>query len=346
MNKIILVLMLLISPIHPAYAQTLENGFLTVYEGFFGFSGRLTGNIDTIGGTLQLNPVGFAFYSASFLATELLGPGTYARTHNNTTGGTISRTGTIPAGKTGAYFVISIDGNEYQIFNAWSVSADGLSYKNYNIGTNKAIGGTLNGNRLYTSFSFPAPPPPSLDLTVNMVGGLDQECNEAGGSTITANTAVVTDGGAILDRVEWWLDGVYQGDGSSKSLFIPLGGSSIDVIAYATDGVTSDAEVLPVTITDTLQPSLDIFFIDSSGNEVTTVQLGDYAIRFNVSDVCDPFPVVSGSAKPVMEVFDGDIITINSSIDVVLPTTAIEVTATAADVSGRSTVAQKVLIIQ
>ena len=343
--KRIIILALAVVLTHSAYAQPLD-GSLQITGGFIGSSATMTGNIDTPAGTLQIDPSTIWGAPATFLAQELLGPGTFTRTHNTTTGGAITRTGTIPPGKTGAYFVIASNGNEYQIFNAWNVSANELNYSVYNITANKVIGGTLDGKRLVTSFTIPAPPAPALSLTTDVVGGIYQECNETGGTTITVHSTVEASGGAVLDRIEWWLDGTYQGNGTSKSLFIPLGVASVEAIAYATDGVTDNSEVFSITIADTLRPLLDIIFINSSGDQVTTAQLGDYTIRFDVSDVCDPAPVASGSAKPVMEVFDGDTITINSSTDVLLPTTAVEVTATAVDASGRNTVAQKVLIIQ
>ena len=340
----ILALILFSLVTHSAYAKPLD-GLLIAHNGIFGSSARITGFISTITDDIQINSTSIYGVSATFLVTELLGPGTYTRTHNITTGGSITRTGTIPVGKTGAYFVIAHNGNEYQIFNAWTVSTDESNYNNYNIATNKAIGGNLDGTRLQTRFSTTAGAP-FLDLTINVVGGPNQNCSETGGSTITANADIFSDD-VILDRVEWWLDGIYQGNGTSKSFFVPVGSVSIEAIAYATDGVTSGSYSIAVRVFDSSGPTLDILFIDGSGNVVTTAQPGDYTIRFNVSDACDPDPaVISASAKPVMEIIDGDIISIDSSNDVRLPTTAVEVTATAADASGNNTIVQAILTLQ
>ena len=277
--------------------------------------------------------------AATFLTTELLGPGTYTRTHNLSTGGSITRTETIPAGKTGAYYVIAHNGNEYQVFNAWTVSADGLSYDAFKIQGDELVTGPLAGSRLFSSFTIP-----DLALSVDIVGGTEQECNGTGGNNVTANATVA--GGLTLDRIEWRLDGVYQGDGASIVLFIPLGGATVEATAIAADGVTTEQQSTFVNVTDTTSPALAIEFLDSSGVPVTSAAPGDYVISINTMDICDPAPATSSSAKPVMEVFDGDTITINSSNDVGLPTSAVEVSTTATDISGNSITSNAVLTIQ
>ena len=94
-------------------------------------------------------------------------------------------------------------------------------------------------------------------------------------------------------------------------------------------------------------PVVDITFIDRNGQEVSSASLGAVEVRLNATDVCDEAPTVSGTATPVMEVVDGDIIKINRmQDDIHIPTTAIEVRATGRESSGNVSSAMKTLLIE
>jgi len=329
----------------PGYAQPLS-GTLRITGGIIGSSGAISGDVDPPGNIIRIDPTTIYGAASTFLVAELLAPGTYTRTFDLSSGGTVTRTATVPTGKLGAYFVISSAGFEYQLFNAWTVSADGLSFTTYNIPGNTFIGGKLDGKHGITDFTIPAPPEPGFSESIDVTGGFVQECAEHGGTTVDANVTVVPIGGAVLDRVEWYLDDVYQGTGSSRSVFIPLGLHDLRAVAIATNSATSASASATVQVRDTTAPTLNIVFLDASSQSVTSAGMGSYRIHYDVQDVCDAAPSASGSAKPVMEAFDGDSIVVNPGPDVILPTTAVEVTATAIDASGNKRVAQSVLTIQ
>jgi hypothetical protein len=69
-------------------------------------------------------------------------------------------------------------------------------------------------------------------------------------------------------------------------------------------------------------------------------------VRLNGYDVCDDNVDVAGVAKPVTAVMGGEVIKIQgNNNDVDMPTTAIEVTATATDDSGNKQLDQVILPI-
>ncbi len=227
------------------------------------------------------------------------------------------------------------------------MSSSGLNYNSINFPGNVLIGGSLNGLRAHTDFVFPAPPPPTLDTTITINGGLVQECSQLGGTNVTASALVIGSNGAVLDRIEWTSEGVFIGEGSGIEFFAPLGSTNLQATAFSADGVTTGQHLVSVVINDTTKPDLEVQFLDGLGAVVTSAPVGSYQIHFEVSDICDASPtVVSGTAAPVMNVVEGDAIQINSATDVQLLTTAVQVTGTAVDASGQSTTSQGVLLVQ
>ena len=105
---------------------------------------------------------------------------------------------------------------------------------------------------------------------------------------------------------------------------------------------------IPVTVRDTTPPNLDVAFINKAGDPITSIgSKGRVMTRISPSDICDPSPVTEGTAVPVFGVADGDTIRIKpGKISAVkLPTTAIELSASATDASGNSATGMAVLSI-
>lgn len=342
-----------------AHAGSLEGNF-SIQGSFFGSSGVLSGDVDVGSSTLSFNPALIYGVSANFVATEILAPGTYTRTHNTAGGASLTRTATIPTGKIGAYFVILHNGNEYQLYSSWNVSGDGKTFTSTNFAGNTFIGGSLNGLRGRANFveaDVIIPPPPPSPATITTTIRVDNElivdnslvieCNQYNGASVTATASVFVLGGAVLDRVEWYLDDQFLNTGLTTTLDLPLGSNSLKAIAIATDGVTSSTNTADLETRDTIRPDFEIQFLDNTGAVVTSAAIGAYQIHFIVTDICDPSPsVVSASAAPVMNVVEGDQITINAADDVILPTTAVEVSATAEDSAGLRKTERSILLIE
>lgn len=324
-----------------AHAELLS-GTLRITGGYIASNSPVTGDINISANTLTLNPSLIFGQSATFLVSELLGAGTHTRNYTTPSGTTLTRTATIPSGTVGAYFVIQTYGTWYQVFNAWTVSE--TTYTPVVIPENTLTGGPLNGKRANVDFSLTAP---TMSLSVVVAGGTLQECTSPDGATVALSSNVTIVGNTTLERVDWYIDNVFAGSGTALNRTLPIGMHVVRAEGIATNGFTSDSDQINIEVRDTTAPVLEIQFRNSQGQQVTTASIGGYSVHFVLSDVCDPAPVVTAaSAQPVMDVSEGDTIVINSVTDVQLPTTAVEVTATARDINGRGTTASASLTIQ
>ncbi len=345
MKKIICICTLMLMSI---YAQATElNGKVSIKSPgyFFGSSSAVSASMDVAANTFTMS--GFSIYGIDATATtELLQPGTYTRSYVlSSTGETITRTGTIPADSIGIYMVISSGTDEYQAFVAWKISGtDTTTLSNISLPENKLIGGSLDGAKIAINLESPAS---SITVTVNVANGNTQECAQTGGTVVTLNATTTLTGIAILDRIDWDLDGTIIAQGASVSPFISLGTHTLTATATTTAGLVN-TDTLTLTIQDTTAPSLTISFIDSLGNAVSNAANGDIQLSFTATDICDQAPaVINGSAIPITNVVDGDVISIDGVTgDVRLPTTGVEVRATSIDASGRTSNARSVLSIQ
>jgi hypothetical protein len=319
-------------------AEAIEGNF-TIFGSFFPVGTQLTGTIDLPGNTLQITLGGIFGSPVTVLVSEMLPPGSHTRTHNLSTGGSITRTGVIPAGATGGYLVINFKGDEHQLFFAWDVSSDGLTYTNVAIPGNTWIGGVYDGRTVSVNFTI------FSNVAIDILDGA-YECSEPDGSTITMDASLTLEGSAALDRVEWSVDGNFVGTGTSITEYFSLGGHTVEATVFTTAGVTA-TDSAAVTVEDTTPPNLQIVFTDSNDVPVASAINGDYKIRLTAPDICDQAPSITASASPVMQVIDGDIISIDpGSGNVVIPTTAVSVSATAVDTSGNKSTSQGVLGIQ
>jgi hypothetical protein len=344
MKTIVAVIMLMLVSISAHAVPITMSGTLKITGGAVDGSAALSGIVDTAANTLSFNPSKIYGQTAKFPVSELLAPGTYTRTYTTPSGSSLTRTATIPSGTTGGYFVIETYGTWYQVFNAWTVSADGKFYTAVSITGNALIGGPLDGRKVTTDFSEPAP---VMSLTIDVAGGTIRECTSPSGDTVAFSSNVTIQGNTQLDRVDWYLDNVFAGSGNAINLSMPVGLHVVRAQGVATDGTTTASDQENVEVKDTTSPVLGIQFLNSQGQPVTSASVGGYTVHFVVSDVCDASPVVTtATAKPVLSVVEGDTITINSTSDVHLPTTAVEVTAMARDVNGRTANAQATLAIQ
>ncbi len=192
-------------------------------------------------------------------------------------------------------------------------------------------------------------PSPMIDVNLNVAGGSYQECNSTGGNSVELNAQVELQNGAELASIDWTVDGNPAGSGASISPFLSLGTHNISVTATGISGI-SDTDSTNVVIRDTTKPNLSIDFIDTrSGLPVSSIDDASVSfveIRLASSDICDSDAATSGVAKPVFAVMGSEVIKIqgnNNTVD--MPTTAVEVSASAIDDSGNKMLDSAVLPI-
>jgi hypothetical protein len=192
-------------------------------------------------------------------------------------------------------------------------------------------------------------PSPMIDVNLNVAGGSLQECNSTGGNTVELSAQVQLLNGAELASINWSVDGNHAGSGASISPFLQLGTHSVSVTATGISGV-SDTESTSVVIRDTTKPDLSIDFIDTrSSQSVSSIDDSSVSfveIRLSSNDTCDSDVTTGGVAKPVFAIMGSEVIKIQGNNNTVeMPTTAIEVSASAVDDSGNKKIDTGVLPI-
>jgi len=192
-------------------------------------------------------------------------------------------------------------------------------------------------------------PSPGIEVEILVEGGTYQECNDVGGNNVELSAAVDLTNGAELASIDWEVDGNAAGSEASITPFLSLGTHSISVTATGVSGIY-DTATTTIQVVDTVEPSLSIGFVDSTtGQAISSVdgaRVTFVEVRLNASDVCDADVEVSGVANPVYDITGNKVIKIqgnNKGVD--MPTTAVEVTATATDDSGNKQLEQAVLPI-
>jgi hypothetical protein len=187
-----------------------------------------------------------------------------------------------------------------------------------------------------------------VSVTIDVSGGLTQECTEIGGSIVNLTAQYTLYGGEVLKSIEWFVDGDNAGSGESISPFLNLGQHDIEVIATTTSGATSSNSIT-VDVTDTVAPSINLKFLDTrTSNEITTIsknKLSFVTASYSAMDVCDLNPQTTGSVT-AFDVESEDIITVlgrHNSIQLMTTSLALRVTAT--DASGNASDEQATLSV-
>lgn len=350
-KRIFLLAVLVLAAVTNSVSATPLDGTATILDpgGSPISENPVTGDLDLALNSMSVDPFVFFGFNLGPQSIELLGPGTYTRTDG--VGG--ATTATVGPGQLGGYFIIAWNNNLMGTFMVWDVtsSATGGLYTTVDsdgdgFPGHAFVSGPFPGVSLYYDFLI-GDPPPGINVTINISGGTVQECSETGGSTVGLTAATNLVGGASLGRVDWVIDGASAGSGSTTSSYLALGSHSVDVTAFTTTG-ESGTDSITVIVRDTTPPVLEVGFLDQSGIKITSATSGTHlTAQISPTDVCDPAPVASGTAVPVFEIVDGDPIKLQSGkINTVeLPTTAIELSATASDTSGNSTSGMAVLSI-
>lgn len=188
---------------------------------------------------------------------------------------------------------------------------------------------------------------PTLIVSISVAGGNSQECASIGGNTVMASADVELLNGAVLQSVQWNVDGQDVAMGTSISQYLTLGSHTVTATATGVSGAV-DSDTVNVTIVDTTAPALTAEFIDSrSGSPITSIDTKNTSfvgVSMGASDICDANPAVSGIGG--FSLVDGDLLKIQGNLDKVeLTTSVLEMSVDAQDASGNASHVSKTLTI-
>jgi hypothetical protein len=283
--------------------------------------------------------------------------------------------------------VLSASGNTATVdFSGWSIVWNGLDSASgvapILMGTGAWFGSTTNGvaqvtcsvdcsdGDTYTliySATIPSNEPSSFGNTqflLNLTGTISdtaiprisisvnddnkvQECAATGGHDVMIASNVQLLFGAVLDRIEWELDGQIVAEGDNFSEFLSLGSHGIKATAFTVGGQQETA-FATINIVDTTAPEISAAFIDQrSGEEITVVnkkRKSFIAVSMSATDTCDASPSIDGMGG--FQLFDGDALKIKGHKNKIkLTASELEMEVKAIDASGNSSVVSKSLSI-
>ena len=185
---------------------------------------------------------------------------------------------------------------------------------------------------------------PTKSVTIQLTGGALHECSSHDGNIIEASADIDTTDLNDITSINWLLDGVHVGLGESVSVLIPFGSHNLAVVVDTVESGIVESSV-EVVVGDTTPPNLGIRFVDErNGLEITEVSSkgrNSVTVIYDVTDVCDPSPTVSGISSPVNVTNNGDTITVKRQLE----TSAVNVSAKATDASGNIVRNEAILLI-
>ena len=228
-------------------------------------------------------------------------------------------------------------GNFIPVFMVWNVTPGGSVFTiadsdGDGVPGHAMISGPFVGLTGYYEFTVNGISEPYVKLTIDTNGQYHECVGGVAEVTMTAVTQLF--GGAELDSVSWELNNVSLGEGLVKTDGLELGNYVVNATALTTTGQSDDASA-SFSVRDTTRPVVRVLFLDENGNEVTSSERGKIRVGIEVTDSCDPDPVITSStATPTTTVADGDVMFVNDKGGINLPVTAVRVTVTAQDASG------------
>ena len=331
----------LIGQLSVSYAESLSvSGTAVLYDpsgNTVGAPTPITGAYNTATQHIAIDPWPFFGFPVDS-QIDLLSPGNYTfpgvlpiDVGSDQLGGIITTTWNINIIPHGIVWdVISYPGGQH--FEPIDSDGDGIPGQ-------KMISGPFPGFTFVYEFDVGAPAP-SIDVLINVTGGVNQECDETGGTHVELTSTVDLNGGAELASIDWTVDGNAAGSGTSITPFLSLGSHPISVTATGVSGIYDTASTT-VNVIDTVKPDLAIEVVDTrTGQAVTSVNgsaVSFLEVRLNATDACDSNVEVAGAVKPVYAVTGGEVIKIQGNNgDVTLPTSGLEVSAIATDDSDNT----------
>ncbi|MGV7235258.1 MAG: hypothetical protein ACQ9ET_03275 [Nitrosomonadaceae bacterium] len=193
---------------------------------------------------------------------------------------------------------------------------------------------------------------PASAVTLEVIGGEQQECQTLGGSNVQLSADLLVSDVDALDTLTWSLNGDVVGDTKSVELFLPLGThlAEVTLITILGEVRTDTATIL---VEDTVAPTIYAVFLNpKTGAEVSSIRSKQKAeISLNVSDDCDPSP--SSSATYGIPGLNGDVVSASTSrkdasstkLTITGGATNVELSVTAKDESGNVSTSMSTLTI-
>jgi len=225
---------------------------------------------------------------------------------------------------------------------------DGDSYILVYSATTVADQPSSSGNTQYMlslTGTISATPTPQISISID--GDNVQECAATGGHNVTAVSSVGLFYGAVLDRIEWTLDGQMVTAGEDFSEFLSLGSHVVSATAFTVAG-KQDTASKNITIVDTVAPEISAAFIDKrTGSEITVInkkRTSFVGVSMLAHDICDAAPSIQGMGGFML--FDGDALKIKGYQNKVkLTASELEMGVKAMDASGNKSQMHKSLSI-
>lgn len=213
------------------------------------------------------------------------------------------------------------------------------------------VGGPFNGTTGYWQLNGfvelndgPVPFVPVVEIE----GANNLECNEHGGTKVTANLSF-TQNESPVSSITWYMDDTVIGtDAMTINQLIPLGTHTIRAEVTLDNGQTGTA-VDMVTVNDTQRPDINVAFIDSrSGDVVTSITskaVNWITASIIATDACDPNPVIYNNMGG-FAVNNGDLLKVQGNNGTVqLTTDTLRLQASARDSANRTAVGHAELLV-
>lgn len=183
---------------------------------------------------------------------------------------------------------------------------------------------------------------------VEIEGASNLECNEHGGTRVTANLSFTQTESAV-SGITWYMDDTVIGtDSMSINQLIPVGTHTIRAEVTLENGQTGTAVDI-VTVNDTQRPDINVAFIDSrSGEAITSINsqaVSWVTASIVASDICDPSPTIYDNMGG-FAVNNGDLLKVQGNNGTVqLTTDTLRLQAYAKDSANRTTVGYAELLV-
>lgn len=213
------------------------------------------------------------------------------------------------------------------------------------------VGGPFDGTTGYwqlNGFVELSDGPVPFVPVVEIEGATNLECNEHGGTRVTANLSF-TQNDSTVSGITWYMDDAVIGtDSMSINQLIPLGTHTIRAEVTLDNGQIGTA-VDMVTVNDTQRPNINVAFVDSrSGDVVTSITskaVNWITASIVATDTCDPNPVIYNNMGG-FTVNDGDLLKVQGNNGTVqLTTDTLRLQASARDAANRTAVGYAELLV-
>ena len=185
-----------------------------------------------------------------------------------------------------------------------------------------------------------------MSISIDVAGGLQQECSATGGSSISMTANTTLSEGDSIQSIDWSIDGIIVSSGGMITEFISLGNHVINATVTTVNGLTASTAV-NLSVNDTTPPVVSSEFINRITN-MPAVELRRFnllEIQAEATDICDPAPAVEAMFGAAVN--DGDNVFIMKYFgNVSIGVAAIDLTVRATDSSNNTSSATTTLNIQ